>query len=88
MPKLKLSEQERLNRELLAALRAGQIRLGESDNDTAKIMPRSKSTYYRRITSPESFTVRDIRIFVKRYGITDYQLCRMFGAEYHGSSLA
>ena len=39
MPKIKLSDQERMNRELLAALRGGQARLGERDIDTAEIMP-------------------------------------------------
>lgn len=40
MPRVKpLTEQERMNRELLAALRAGQARLGEKDAQTARVMP-------------------------------------------------
>jgi len=38
MAKKAVSANERMNRELLAALRAGQIMHGDSDLDTAKII--------------------------------------------------
>lgn len=84
MPKKAMTAQEQQNREFLAALRAGQTRLGERDTDTAQIMPDSKSTYYRRRREPELFTVRDMRILAQRYKFTDYQLCQIFGVEYRG----
>mgnify|MGYP000019823258 FL=1 len=86
MPKIKLSDQERMNRELLAALRGGQARLGERDIDTAEIMPNCQRTYYLRLKSPEQFTVRDLRILAKRYKFTDYQLCQIFGVAYQGNA--
>lgn len=88
MPKKAISAQDRQNRELLAALRAGQTRLGERDIDTAQILPDSKSTYYRRKRAPETFTLRDLRIIAQRYQFTDYQLCQMIGVEYHGRTTA
>lgn len=86
MPKKAISAQEEQNRELIAALRAGQARLGERDIDTAKLMPVGQSTYYNRKRTPELFTIRDLRILAKRYQFTDYQLCRIIGIEYHGNS--
>ena len=88
MPKKAISDQERMNREFLAALRCGQTRLGERDLDTAQIMPDSKSTYYRRKQDPARFTVRDLRILAQRYHFTDYQLCQIIGVEYRGSTPA
>ncbi len=84
MPKKAMSAQEKMNREFLAALAAGQIRVGDRDSDTARIMPHSKSTYYGRKREPDSFTIRDLRILAQRYGFTDYQLCQIIGIEYHG----
>ena len=89
MPRVTLTMEERLNRELLAALRAGQVRKGERDIDTAQLLPnRKQRTYYIRVNSPERFTVADLRVLARRYEFTDYQLCRMFGVEYHGSTPA
>lgn len=90
MPRVKpLTEQERLNRELLAALRAGQARLGEKDAQTAQIMPACGwRCYYNRVKAPERFTVQDLRVLARRYQFTDYQLCQIFGVAYHGSTPA
>ena len=87
MPKKALSPHEVMNREFLAALRAGQARLGERDSDTARIMPDSKSTYYRRTREPELFPLRDLRILAKRYNWADWQVCRMLGVEYRGQTV-
>lgn len=84
MAKKATSANERMDRELLAALAAGQVRRGDSDLATSKIMPNSKSTYYQRKREPEKFTVRDLRILAQRYGFTDYQVCQIIGVEYHG----
>ncbi len=84
MPRKAVSAKERMDREFLAALRAGQARAGERDIDTAQIMPDSKSTYYRRKRDPELFLLRDLRILAKRYNWTDYQVCQILGVEYHG----
>lgn len=87
MPKVTVTAQERLNRELLAALRAGQARKGERDIDTAQLLPNRRwRTYYNRLKAPELFTVADVRMLARRYGFTDHQLCRMFGVDYHGST--
>lgn len=86
MPRKAVSAHERMDRELLAALAAGQTRLGERDIDTAQIMPNCQSTYYLRKKAPEKFTVRDVRILAKRYKFTDYQLCQIFGVEYRGQT--
>lgn len=87
MSKKALSPYEMMNREFLAALRAGQARVKERDIDTARLMPDSKSTYYRRKRDPELFTIRDLRILAQRYKFTDYQLCQIIGVEYHGRTL-
>ena len=84
MAKKAVSANERMNRELLAALRAGQIMRGDSDLDTAKIMPNCKSIYYQRKRDPERFTIRDLRIQAQRYHFTDCQLCKIIGVEYRG----
>ena len=88
MPKKAMSAQERMDREFLAALAAGQVRTGDRDSDTARLLPNCKSTYYRRKREPGLFTVRDFRIIAQRYQLTDYQISRIFGVEYHGSTLA
>lgn len=85
MPRPKaISAQERMNREFLAALSAGQIRLGDRNADTARHLPNCQRVFYRRIKEPETFTLRDLRILAKRYGFTDYQVCQIIGIEYHG----
>lgn len=88
MPRKAVSAQEALNREFLAALAAGQARLGDKNTDTAKYLPNCERVFYRRIKSPETFTLCDIRILAKRYGWTDYQISQFIGVEYHGSTPA
>ena len=84
MPKKAVSTQERMDLEFQVALAAGQTRLGERDADTAQIMPNCRAVYYKRKKEPGTFTIRDLRILAKRYQFTDYQLCQIFGVEYHG----
>lgn len=87
MPRVTLTAAQRQNREFLAALRAGQVRRGEKDIDTAQLLPgRKERTYYRRVKSPELFTIADLRMLAQRYNFTDYQLCQIIGVEYHGST--
>lgn len=88
MPKLKpLTAAERQDRELLAALRAGQARKGERDSDTARVFPdKGELTYRRRIKKPQTFTLQELRFLAARYEFTDFQLCQIFGIEYHGST--
>ena len=86
MPRKAVSAQERMDRELLAALAAGQMRLGDKHTDTAKYMPTCQRTFYRRISEPESFTIQELRILAKRYSFTDHQLCQIIGVEYHGGT--
>lgn len=88
MPKKAVSPQEKQNLELLAALRAGQVRAGDCDFDTARFMPIGKSTFSRRKQAPENFTIRELRVLAQRYRFTDYQLCQIIGVEYHGSTPA
>lgn len=88
MPKKAISTQEKQNREFLAALLAGQARLGEKHIDTARFLPNCQRVYYRRIKEPETFTIQDLRILAKRYRFTDYQLCQIIGVEYRGGTPA
>jgi len=88
MPKKAESSQERLNREFLAALAAGQARLGDKNTDTAKYLPNCERVFYNRIKRPETFTLLDLRILAKRYNWTDYQCSQIIGVEYHGSTPA
>lgn len=90
MPKVKpLTAAERQDRELLAALRAGQARKGETDRDTAQVFPdKCEHTYRRRIKKPQTFTLNELRVLARHYDFTDLQLCLMFGVEYHGSTPA
>ena len=84
MPKKAVSAQERMEREFLAALRGGQARVGDRDIDTAKLLPYSYATFCRRKRYPGTFGIDDLRTFVRRYNLTDYQLCQIFGVEYRG----
>ena len=87
MPKLKESPTQLMNRKFMAALRYGQVLRGEKDIDTAKIvMPQGPRTYYRRVKTPEAFTVENVRVIAQRY-FNDRQLCEAFGVEYHGRTL-
>lgn len=88
MPKKAISAQERMNRELLAALRGGQTRMNEKNTDTARYLPKCQRVFYRRINAPELFTVEELRILAQRYHFTDYQVCQIMGVEYHGSTPA
>lgn len=90
MPKLKpLTAAERQDRELLAALRAGQARKGETDKDTAQAFPeKGERTYQRRIKKPQTFTLQELRFLADRYEFTDFQLCQMFGRPYNGATHA
>ena len=88
MPKKAMSANERMNREFLAALAAGQVRRGECDSDTARLLPNCRSTYFQRKREPGRFTICDLRIIAQQYRFTDYQLCQIIGVEYHGSSHA
>lgn len=88
MPRTKaISEQDRMNREFLAALRAGQARLGDRDIDTARLLPGSRSTFCSRKQAPENFGLGDIRILAKRYNFTDYQVCQFIGVKYNGGTV-
>lgn len=84
MPKKAVSAQERMDLEFQVALAAGQTRLGDKNTDTAKYLPNCERVFYRRIKEPETFTLCDLRILAKRYGWTDYQICKIIGVEYHG----
>lgn len=84
MPKKATSAQDRMNLEFLVALIAGQTRLGDKNTDTAKYLPNCERVFYNRLKRPETFTLGDLRILGKRYGWTDYQVCRILGVEYHG----
>lgn len=89
MPRVTLTAAQRQNREFLAAIRAGQVRRGETDKDTAQMLPnRGARTYQRRIQQPQTFTLEEIRVLAQRYSFTDYQLCQIIGVEYHGSTPA
>lgn len=89
MPRVKpLTATERQNREFLAALRAGQARKGETDQDTARVFPKSEKTYQRRIENPQTFTFNELLFLAQRYEFSDYQLCLIFGRKYNGATPA
>lgn len=88
MPKKAVSAQEKQNLEFLAALRAGQVRIGDRDYDTARCLQISKSAFSRKKQAPENFDVRAFRILANRYGWTDYQCSLILGVEYHSNTPA
>lgn len=85
MPKLKESPKMRMDKTFMTALRVGQAQRGEKDLDTAKLMPKSRSTYYKRLRDPDTFTREELCILIPRY-FNDRQLCAAFGVEYHGTT--
>lgn len=85
MPKLRESPKERMDRAFMAGLRYGQELRGERDTDTMKLMPKSPSTYYKRLRNLDGFTREELRILIPRY-FNDRQLCEAFGVEYHGTT--
>ena len=87
MPKLKESAKARMDRAFLAGLRYGQTMRGEKDLDTAKLMPKCTTAYYRHIKNPDMFTREELIVLIPRY-FNDRQLCDAFGVEYHGSTQA
>lgn len=85
MPKLRASPKERMDRAFMAALRYGQELKGEKDIDTAKLLPKSLSTYYAHLRDLDMFTREELRVLIPRY-FNDRQLCAAFGVEYRGST--
>ena len=90
MPRVKpLTATERQDKEFLAALKAGQTRKGETNSDTAQLIPSCKErTYYIRIKNPGRFRLEDLRVLAARYGFTDRELCLMCGVKYNGGTPA
>ena len=86
MPKLRESPKARMDRAFMAALRYGQELKGEKDTDTAKLLPKSLSTYYAHLRDLDMFTRGELRILIPRY-FNDRQLCEAFGVKYCGSTL-
>lgn len=85
MPKLRESPVERMDRAFMAALRYGQVMRGEKDIDTAKMLPKCKSSYYSHLRNLDMFTREELRVLFPRY-FNDRQLCEAWGVEYHGST--
>ena len=88
MPKLKETPKDRrirMTKAFMTALRVGQAKRGEKDQDTAKFMPTSLSTYYAHLRDIARFTLKELWILIPLY-FNDRQLCAMFGVEYHGTT--
>lgn len=77
MPKLKPSAYEMMNREVRAALLAGQERKDMDSSATAKCLGVCKETYLRRNRNPENFTLADFRILIRVFKFTDEEILRM-----------
>lgn len=81
MAKLKPSTEELMNREVRAALLAGQERRAMSDQSVAKYIDTCKETYQRKKRDPEKFTMEEFRNLVKLFKIPDVEIIRMVKAE-------
>lgn len=77
MPKLKQSDYEMMNREVRAALMAGQERKDMDSSATAKCLGVCKETYLRRNRNPEKFTLADLRILIRVFKFTDEEILKM-----------
>lgn len=86
MPKVTLTERQRMDRAFMAALRYGQELRGEDDADAVRLLQINVRTYKRKLDDPGSFSLEAIRR-INRY-FNDRQLCEAFGVEYHGSTPA
>lgn len=87
MPRVKaLTAAERQRREIVAALKAGMARKGETEKDAAAFFPKEKRTFDRRLKDPGKFTHEELCALFSHYEISDAQLCLIFGVEYHGST--
>ena len=85
MPKLKETRIQQMDRAFLAAIRAGQIMRGDSNEDTIRLVSVSYCTFFRKLKEPGTFSMFDARILAQRY-MNDRQLCEAFGVEYHGAT--
>ncbi len=81
MPKLKPSATEQMNREVRAAVNAGQERNSLSDERTAKLLGMSKGTYQRHKREPERICLAEFRRIVKLLKLQDPDILRMVREE-------
>ena len=77
MPRLKPSTREIMDREVRAALKAGEQRRAMKGSAAAKYLGMSKSTYYLRQKKPENVTLCELREIVKFAECTDDEILRM-----------
>ena len=81
MPKVKPSDNEQMNREIRAAIYAGQERQGLSNKLMAKILGISEQTYRQKVMEPDRFSVAQFRIVARRLKFADDDMIRMMRPE-------
>lgn len=81
MPKLKVSATEQMNREVRAAVNAGQERNSLNDERIAKMLGISKGTYQRHKRKPEKICLAEFRRIVKLLKLQDPDILRMVREE-------
>lgn len=81
MPKLKPSANEQMDREVRAAVNAGQERKSLNDERTAKMLGISKGTYQRHKREPERICLAEFRRMVKLLKLQDSDILRMIREE-------
>lgn len=86
MPKTRpLSARDRACRELLAAIRAGQARLGESSaRDVARLLRGMccETAVYNRLREPARFRLPELLALCSHYQWDARQLCQIFGVPF------
>lgn len=81
MPKLKPSATELMDREIRAAILAGQERRAMDSKTTAKYLNMCKETFLRKNREPKDFTIENLRVLVRIFRITDDEILRMIRGE-------
>mgnify|MGYP002611057713 CR=1 FL=1 len=81
MPALKSSATEQMNREVRAAVNAGQERRSLNDERTAKMLGISKGTYQRHKRAPEGINLGEFRKMIKVLKLQDTDVLRMLREE-------
>ena len=81
MPKLRMTDQQVQDACLRQAIKgsAGYFQLGPTDQ--AEIAGVKRATWYRRLDTPSSFSLRELRRMVRRYHWDSKTVCSFLGVQ-------
>lgn len=71
MPKLKISDEERKNRTLIAIIHSGKTMEDISVQKLARLTGISQSTLYQRLSEPEDMRIGELRDILRVLKITE-----------------